>query len=546
MSLPPDNAQDTADTPASLTDQEKTREQLLDELAQLRQRLAQEEQAREARDRLHAILMGTVECFPFMFYAIGLDGRYVLQNAICRKHHGDVRGKRPEDICPDPETLRQWQENNRRSFAGESVEEEVECHVGGQTLKFRNLIEPIRHNGRILGSLGIIIDITEEKRAQQALQEAQEDLEQRVEARMADLSAANHRLCEEVAERQQAEERFRVIFEEAPVGMTLIREPGVLVKVNRALCQMSGYSEEEFVGLTVSDITHPADQNRTASVLAGLFSPQAKQYKVEKRYLGKRRVFWGQATVAIIPSPDGKPNLALAIVEDITQRKRTYEALQKERRTLHYMLRANDHERQLIAYDIHDGLAQHLAGAIMQFQVFEHFRQIGSDEAQVQKAYQAGMGLLQQAHFEARRLISGVRPPILDDSGVVPAIAHLVNELGFQEGPKIEFFTKVRFRRLAPTLENVIYRIVQEGLTNAFRHSKSESVRVALWQRRDTVGISIRDWGIGFDIETAQQNRFGLEGIRERVRLLGGKCSIRSQPQAGTSILVRLPLAKRE
>ena len=73
--------------------------------------------------------------------------------------------------------------------------------------------------------------------------------------------------------------------------------------------------------------------------------------------------------------------------------------------------------------------------------------------------------MLQQSHFEARRLISGVRPPILDESGVVAAIAHLVNDPA-SKGPKIDFPT-VTFKRLAPILENAVYRIVQEGLTNA-------------------------------------------------------------------------------
>ena len=91
------------------------------------------------------------------------------------------------------------------------------------------------------------------------------------------------------------------------------------------------------------------------------------------------------------------------------------------------------------------------------------------------------MTMLRQGHFEARRLISGVRPPILDESGVVAAVAHLVNEQRRQKGPTIEFLSKVEFDRLAPILENAIYRIVQEGLANACRHSKSQTVRMSNW-----------------------------------------------------------------
>ena len=168
---------------------------------------------------------------------------------------------------------------------------------------------------------------------------------------------------------------------------------------------------------------------------------------------------------SLFPIRDKGGNLVQlgAVVTDITERKRAEEALERERRTLKHMLEASDHERQLIAYDIHDGLAQELAGAIMQFQIYAHARQANPKDAA--KAFDAGMTMLQQSHGEARRLISGVRPPILDESGVVAAIAHLVYDPAFEQGPKIDFRNRVKFKRLAPVLENVIYRIVQEGLS---------------------------------------------------------------------------------
>ena len=215
--------------------------------------------------------------------------------------------------------------------------------------------------------------------------------------------------------------------------------------------------------------------------------------------------------------------------------------MERERRTLKHMLRASDHQRQLIAYDIHDGLAQQLTGAIMQFQSYDHLRT--AEPAEAQKAFDGGLSLLRQAHAEARRLISGVRPPILDESGVVAAIAHLVHDPAFERGPKIEFRSRVTFHRLAPVVENVVYRIVQEGLTNARHHSHSPEIRVSLLQRDDRLRIKIQDWGVGFDPATVHENRFGLEGIRKH-RLMGGKCTIRSRPGTGAAIIVELPVVE--
>ena len=100
--------------------------------------------------------------------------------------------------------------------------------------------------------------------------------------------------------------------------------------------------------------------------------------------------------------------------------------IKKEYRNLKHLLRASDHERQLIAYEIHDGLAQELAGAIMQFDAFDHLKE--TKPKQAADAYHAAMTMLRQGHFETRRLIAGVRPPILDEAGIAAAVGHLVNE----------------------------------------------------------------------------------------------------------------------
>ena len=100
----------------------------------------------------------------------------------------------------------------------------------------------------------------------------------------------------------------------------------------------------------------------------------------------------------------------------------------------------------------------------------------------------------------------------------------------------------MEFDRLAPSLEIAAFRIVQECLTNACRYSKSRKVRIELRQIDGRMRIDVQDWGIGFDPERVQSGHFGLEGIRERARLLDGVAIIRAAPQQGTHITVELPL----
>lgn len=101
------------------------------------------------------------------------------------------------------------------------------------------------------------------------------------------------------------------------------------------------------------------------------------------------------------------------------------------------------------------------------------------------------------------------------------------------------------FHRLTPILEIAIYRIAQEALTNACQHSRSQTVRVSLVQDKDLVRLEVRDWGIGFDVTAVRDDRFGLEGIKERVRLLGGEWSLESQPGEGTCVRVTLPILEQ-
>lgn len=219
--------------------------------------------------------------------------------------------------------------------------------------------------------------------------------------------------------------------------------------------------------------------------------------------------------------------------------------LRREQQTLKHLLQSSDHERQVLAYEIHDGLAQELAGAIMHLQTAEHLRESRPREAA--QAYQVGIAMMHRSLAEARRVIAGVRPPILDEFGVVAAIEHLVQDRAAEgSGPQITFQDDVQFERLAPTLENAIYRIVQESLSNAVRHSQSRSVGVELKQEGDWIHILVEDWGHGFQPAEVGDGCFGLEGIRERARLLGGTAHVDSRPGQGTRIDVELPITLRE
>jgi PAS domain S-box-containing protein len=549
-----------------MRDQDKSKQQLLDELGQLRRPAgsleAKAHGAPEGHDpasvlaagdgprphQLQPILRAAVECLPFEFFAIGPDGRYILQNAVSRQHYGDALGKCPEEVCADKTYLALWLENNRRAFAGERVEGEFETRIGGTTYCFYNIITPIWADGEICGILGVNVDITERRLIEVALKQTHNQLEQHVSQRTAELRRANEQLQREVEERKQADEALRQshdqlqrIYDGMIEGLLITDiETKRIVRVNPSVCRMLGYSEEELVAKSVPDLHPPEeaanDLQRYQAAVEGRVSINEDRPVLRK----DGRIFYADITGQRILY-QGRPCL-LALFRNVTERRQAQAAQERERRTLERMLRASDHERQLIAYDIHDGLAQQLAAAIMQFEVFDYLKE--TQPKQAADAYHAAMTMLRQGHSEARRLIGGVRPPILDESGVMAAISHLVHDPAFKAGPKIVFRSQVSFNRLAPVVENVIYRIVQEGLSNARNHSQSKKIIVSLIQRDNRLRIEILDWGVGFDVKEMQENRFGLEGIRQRARLLGGRCHIKSKPGRGTALVVELPVAE--
>lgn len=436
--------------------------------------------------------------------------------------HCALLGYEPSEM---PKNHRQWEQMvhpEDRGPALASVAKTLDGHASTFEVEFRARAKSgewlwlqgrgkvVRRDadGRPLRTVGVNIDITERKKAEEAL--------------------------------RASEERYRAVVEDQTELICRLTADGTFTFVNQAFCRFFGKAAEEVLGRRWQPVALEEDAPKVEAQLQAM-SPDNPLITVENRvYSRQGEIRWMQFANHGFFDPDGRLREIQAVGRDITERKRFEEALERDKRTLKHLLQSSDHERQLIAYEIHDGLAQQLAGALMQFEAFSHRKDFGPQAAA--DAFQAGMTMLRQSHFEARRLISGVRPPILDEAGVVAAVAHLVNEERRKRGPKIEFANEVEFERVAPILENAIYRIVEEGLNNACRHSHSNWVRVELTQRGDRLQIVIRDRGVGFNPDEIGERHFGVAGIRERARLLGGLATIDSAPGKGTSLAVELPV----
>ncbi|MEN6556971.1 MAG: PAS domain S-box protein [Thermoguttaceae bacterium] len=341
-----------------------------------------------------------------------------------------------------------------------------------------------------------------------------------------------------VAERalRESESTLRGLFENLPDVVLMVDGKGVIQFANRGIGEID---RADMTDKSSFRLLTPEHHARYAEVVRQVFADGTPQRFECQDIFG---CWWSCRIVA--PPKDADTQLATIIATDVTQQRAAVDAIRKEQELLRRLLDLHERERQLMAYDIHDGFAQDLAGALFRLQAFRQSHAKRPEAAW--QDFDSAVRLLGRAIDEARRLISGLRPPVLDESGIIQAIEYLVYERIADDRPRVEFIHDVAFERLAPPLESAVFRIVQESLQNACRHSQSDKVRIEMVQHGRRIHIDVRDWGVGFRIEQVEEQRFGLQGIRERVRLLEGSVEIESAPGQGTHIHVELPMVDGE
>ena len=208
------------------------------------------------------------------------------------------------------------------------------------------------------------------------------------------------------------------------------------------------------------------------------------------------------------------------------------------------MAQIQDEERRLIGLDLHDGLTQLIISANMHLNTLN--AQIGSQlSAQSLQALDVSRTLVKQSIDEARRVISELRPTMVDDLGLEQGLRQYVTELCDEQKWKAEIITDAHGLEIAHSVEAAIFRIVQEALTNIRKHARTEKIRVELSADDQSLVLRVQDWGQGFDASLLQQDEsqhLGLVSMQERAEMIDGVCKIESQLGKGTSVEVRIPL----
>lgn len=488
-----------------------------------------EEAAREASQRLREIFDHTTDCI--FLVQVTLDGRFVYEsfNPATERVSGltneRVRGRTPDECFP-PAVAEKTNANYRRCLeSGSPIDYEEILDFGASRISADTTLVPIRDaGGRIHRIAGFARDVTEHRRAEQALRENQRMLA----TLLSNLPGLVYR-C-------RNDRDWTMEF------------------VSEGCRELTGYAAEDLVDnrkISYAQIIHPADQQRIwDDVQAGLRERMPFEFTYRIRTAGGvEKWVWehGQG----IFSADGTLEALEGFSTDITARRQAEldraEALLREQKAregyTRQLIASQEAERQRIAGELHDSLGQNLLLVKNRAQLA--LALAGNQEELRNHVVSIG-DVASLAIAEVRQISRDLRPYQLDQLGLTRALEAMI-ENARQSVPELTFTRK---------LENVddvfhgdpatnLYRVAQESLNNILKHSHARHIRVELERDIRQVRLLIQDDGQGFDPASSKAlGGFGLRNIAERVRILGGVLNIVSKPGQGTRVEVTVPIAE--
>ena len=316
----------------------------------------------------------------------------------------------------------------------------------------------------------------------------------------------------------------------------------IFLRVNQKLCEITGYSHDELIRMGFQEIIFSADQDKVdyvRQVLEGDMSTLV----MEKRYVRKdQTLVWVNLTVSPLRNADGTPKYFIGVIEDITERKR---AEQQMRDLSLHLQTVREEEKASIAREIHDDLGGTLVALKMDAYWLASKLAAKKGMEPLQESAKSMIGLLDTAVMSTRRLITELRPTLLDDQGLVVALKW--------QGPQFHKRTGIECSvvciedegcesKLDKTVSINLFRIFQEALTNVARHSGASRVEVELHQGDEEVVLSVSDNGCGLPQgHSIAPTSYGMLGMRERVEQLGGKIEFGTPSGGGFCVTVKLP-----
>jgi PAS domain S-box-containing protein len=515
-----------------------------------------EEKLRESEERFRAIVDTTPECVKL----VAADGTLLHMNAsglhmVCAHSLQDVAGKSIYPLVA-PEWRETFRTFNQRVCGGKKGSLEFEIiGLDGKRRFVETHAAPLRNSDGVMVQLAVTRDVTERRLA--------EEREWKITA---DAIAANA--------------KFRAVFEQTSVFAGIMTNEGVLIEANKLCLDVCGYRTEEVLSrpFWATPWWRNFAESREKIKCAIPRVAQGARYREELRYS------WADGSehivdFALYPIIDdaGRVLFLHPTGVDVTELKRTEHDYKKLTETLEAevhartieleqrnadvlrqseqlrqlswrLLRAQDEERRHIARELHDSAGQTLA--VLGMNVAMLVQTAGRNAPALAAEAERIQETVQQLHREIRTASYLLHPPLLDESGLDSALSWYTHGLMERSGLEITLSIEEDFGRLPRDMELMVFRLVQECLTNIHRHSESKTAVIRVGREEGKLSVEVRDQGRGIPADRLAEiqsrgSGVGIRGMQERVRQFNGKMTIHSDP-SGTQISVSIPIPKTD
>lgn len=428
-------------------------------------------------------------------------------------------------------------------------------HKDGRTIWIERTTRAIRdpRTGEITEFQFSVRDITEAREAAQALRRDRSELERAVAERTATLVEANARLEKLIAANaeaekalQESEERYRLFFDNSLDAVLLTIPDWGIIAANPATCQMVGKSEDEILAGGRSGLLDETDPR-----LSLLLEERARTGRMRGEVTALR-ADGTRFPVELVSSAfvdTGGRRLAASIFRDLSSQKRAEEErerlLERVRLLAARASNASENEGRRLARDLHDKVGHGLATLGLHIGALRSL--LGaSGHQKARTLLDEAAGQVEETVAQLRLVMADLRPPALDELGLVPALRHFGEKLARLAGFELTVSGDEASSGLSPVAQTAAFRIGQEALANTARHSGARHVRVTLSSSGPGIRLSIEDDGSGFDpalVPATDPAHLGLVGMQERAEAAGGGLTVESAPGRGTRIVLEIPEA---
>ncbi len=458
--------------------------------------------------RTHEELLSTViTAAPIILWAVDRKGTITLAEGMGLASLGvtsqDLLGRSISDIAGVQKELLDY---IQRALSGEQVVAEMDTNGYVFETRFAPMLDK---DNEIVGVTAVSIDITS-----------------RVKAEVA---------------RQASDARFRVIFEGSAIGIGVINLDHKLLVVNPILQQMLAQPVDEIHKQRVEAFIHPRDRSESKAQLDNLLAGHKPLFRKEVRLVpAEQGAMWVNLSASLVRNPNGTPNFAIVMLEDITSRKQMEAELIEIQQQL---VASREKERLHLAQEIHDDPLQNLYGLL--YQLDSVLEEVSSEKgtAEIREMQTS----INQIINTLRGICRGLRPPTLMPFGLEVSIREHIDSFQ-KEHPDLNIHLDLMYdgQSLPEHIRLTLFRIYQQAISNVVRHARANNVTIRFRFNDRLAELVVEDDGQGFPVpgrwvELVRKNHMGLAGSAERVEILHGRFSVTSSPDQGTRIEALVP-----